>query len=103
MTCARYRPLDATLDLLSVRMVRALRHFDLASTSELAEAMGEIGNGIAFSDALRFHVANGRIEQVLRATRKPAYRVTDAGLAWLRRMLDRGQLPAFEGKAAGAR
>lgn len=96
MRVEKYRPLDATLDLLSVRMLRAMRHFDAVEAADLTIAMDE-PDGRDISWALRFHAARGRVQRVDRGARKdPAWRITDAGIRWLDRMIRRGQLAAFE-------
>ena len=82
---ASYVPLDELKAMPSVRIVRALRWFDGVSRFDLFVALEvSLVERASFRSALEWLVETGRITREDRL-----YRVTDAGRAWLGRVLAR--------------
>lgn len=89
MTSPRYRPLDEVLARPRMRILRALRRFDLASSLDLFLASSDEHNRMAWSNALTHLVRGGLVERVPvrergyndRAITVSYYRITPAGLA----------------------
>jgi hypothetical protein len=82
-----YVPLDRMLSMQSVRVLRALRHFDWALVGEIRESM-RAPTARPVWLALGKHVEAGRVERD-----GSRYRITVAGRTWLDGMLARSRLP----------
>lgn len=82
---AAYVPLDELKAMPSVRIIRALRWFDGVSRFDLFVAMEvSLVERASFKSALDWLVSTGRI-----TCEDRMYRATDAGRAWLVRVLAR--------------
>lgn len=95
----RYLPLDELLATARVRVLRALRHFDWATSTDLCVALGELnvaGKAIVHN-ALSTHVEEGNVERLPHCV-PYSYRITAAGRAELAQILSKGEVNEIRGR-----
>ena len=89
----RYLPVDELLDLPRVRVLRVLRHFDWATSTDLCVALGElnVAGKALIHNALSTHVEEGNVERLSHCV-PYSYRITAAGRAELAQILSKGDV-----------
>lgn len=95
MKAELYVPVDAQLDVMRIRILRAIRHFDWVQPVDLGDAIGIPGSHEDHLVRNNFDVTIGRLFRGGFLERMPQrggfslYRITPAGRALLERELSR--------------
>lgn len=89
----RYLALDELLEIPRVRILRALRHFDWASSEDIRIALDiDAQTALAFNTNMSRLVKERRIDRVGTSQLNYRYRINDAGRAQLKQLLGRAEI-----------